>query len=143
MSYYQQGRKSTVYGRTSTARIMTLHESLSMILLGLAEDGWEISVIDGERGEERQNKAFREGKSNVRYPMSMHNNSPSLAVDIAPYILRQGIPWQVENSWVILAGAFIAKAQELNIAVRWGGLFDGLKDLGHFELTNAIGDSFI
>jgi len=132
---YRKGPDPTNYGLSSTKNLASCHLNLQLILRHLAADGWDISVICGHRNKEKQTEVFESGHSNAEWPDSDHNGNPSNAVDIAPYIPGIGIPWSNHvNLWVILAGAFLAKAQELNIEVEWGGLYKNLKDLGHFSL---------
>ncbi|MEE9223065.1 MAG: hypothetical protein V3V40_06370 [Nitrosomonadaceae bacterium] len=132
---YKKGSNITTYGQSSRKNINSCHDNLQIILFELARDGWNITVVDGYRDEERQTEVYNSGSSGAEWPDSDHNVSPSNAVDIAPYIPGVGIPWEnCDNLWIILAGAFMSKAQELNIEVEWGGLYKGLKDLGHFSL---------
>ena len=135
MIKYEKQPHPTVYGHKSQQCISELHSQLSAILDCLREDGWDISVICGYRDKAAQDEAFSSGNSKARWPTSKHNQDPSLAVDIAPWISGHGIEWKDPRPWIILAGAFMEKAQELDIKVRWGGLFHGLRDLGHFELS--------
>lgn len=44
----------------------------------------DIEIICGHRNEADQNKAFREGKSKLKWPNSKHNKTPSLAYDACP-----------------------------------------------------------
>lgn len=132
---YKKGSNPTTYSGRSSENLHSCHSDLRRILIFLAQDGWNITVVCGHRDEEAQNKAYDSGNSKANWPDSDHNVSPSNAVDIAPYIPGVGIPWENhDNLWIILAGAFMGKAQELNIEVEWGGLYKGLKDLGHFSL---------
>lgn len=99
----------------------------SMMGLGVMD----FTILQGYRGEEDQNTAFAEGKSNARFGQSLHNVNPSRAVDIAPY----PIDWQDTEKFAQLAGMFKAVAAQKGIAVRWGGDFKSIKDMPHFELT--------
>jgi len=134
---YKKGPEPTNYGLSSTKNLASCHLNLQLILRHLAADGWDISVTYGYRGEDDQNRMYNATPqlSKAKWPDSDHNVYPSNAVDIAPYIPGIGIPWiSHDNLWVVLAGAFLLKAQELNIEVEWGGLYKNLKDLGHFSL---------
>jgi peptidoglycan L-alanyl-D-glutamate endopeptidase CwlK len=62
------------------------------------------TVIEGHRNEEKQNKAFEEGKSKLRYPKSKHNSYPSMAVDAVPY----PIDWNDVNRMRFFAGFVVA-----------------------------------
>ena len=132
---YCKGCEPTLYGARSRHCMASAHIDLARILESLALDGWNISVLCGNRSKEAQTIAYDAGYSKLKWPNSDHNVFPSHAVDIAPYIPGVGIPWESHtNLWVILAGAFMSKAQHFNIEVEWGGLYQGLQDLGHFAL---------
>jgi len=105
----------------------------------------DFTILEGYRGEEKQNEAFDTGRSQLRYPESKHNTFPCLAVDIAPY----PIDWQDTERFVLLAGVIKAVAHSLEVSdlIRWGGDWDRdgqmtdetFRDYPHFELVN-LGD---
>ena len=110
---------------------------------------WEVikeidtTIVCGHRDEEAQNDAYEEKKSKLRFPESKHNYYPSMAVDAAPYCSKiKGIPWNDIEAFKSFAKIVFKKADELNLKVRWGGDWDGDKDLSdqtfndypHFEL---------
>jgi hypothetical protein len=98
----------------------------------------DCTILEGERGEERQNFLFDSGQSKLQYPNGKHNSSPSLAVDVAPW----PIDWENRERFVLFAGYVLGVANEMDIPLRWGGdwnmdwdtkdhkFFDG----PHFEL---------
>lgn len=94
----------------------------------------DCSVICGYRNEVDQNKAFAEGKSQLKYPKGRHNRRPSEAVDVVPY----PIDWDDELGFYHFAGFVKGMAAMLGIEVVWGGdwpnFIDGKKDLAHWEL---------
>jgi len=121
---------------------------------------FDCTIIEGHRGEKRQNEMFNTGKSKVRWPDSKHNRSPSLAVDVAPYIAGRGIPWpkkptdwnnQYErdaymkdfNEFYYFVGFVMATANSLDISIRSGIDWDrdhdvtdqSFLDAPHFELA--------
>ena len=139
------------YGRTSTLHLNTLEPGLRKLFVDLlAMRVTDITIISGRRGEEEQNRLFREGKSQLRFPESRHNGDPngpldpegipwSLAVDAAPY----PIDWKDRERATLFAGFVLGVAKSRGMVLRWGGdwnrnfevednLFD---DLWHFELT--------
>ena len=138
---YTKGNLPTWYSDSSSQAIGSCVEPLQRIFLALAQDGWDISAFWGHRGEDDQNDAFTSGRSKACWPKSKHNKVLSEAIDAGPWIPGVGVPGygDVPNDdaiWIIFAGAVMAKAQELGIKLRWGGLFKNLKDLGHFELID-------
>ena len=98
----------------------------------------DCSVLEGQRGKERQNKFYDEGKSKVRYPDGRHNANPSLAVDVTPY----PVDWEDRERQTLFAGFVIGIALGLGVRLRWGGDWDGdfqvadnrFDDFPHFEL---------
>jgi len=137
MNTYKPYNTPSNYGRKSTLNLNTCHDDLQILLRALRDDGWDISVVCGHRGEYAQTQAYIAEKSNARWPDSKHNTLPSEAVDIAPYIPGVGIPWEDPLPWYLLAGAMMQKAKDLNIGIRWGGYFKTIAggDLGHWELV--------
>lgn len=98
----------------------------------------DCSVICGFRDEKEQNRAYASGVSRVKWPRSMHNKVPSLAVDVVPYPLD----WKDYKRFFYFAGVVKAVAAQLNIPIRWGGDWNGnqiftderFSDLPHYEL---------
>ena len=135
VTQYIQGAAPTTYGQKSTACLDSCCYDLKRLFYALAEDGWNISVFCGHRGEVAQTKAYNDGASGAEWGESEHNEFPSKAIDAGPYIPGVGIPWEDENCWIVYAGAVFKKAQEMGIKLKWGGLFQGLKDLNHIEVA--------
>lgn len=100
----------------------------------------DIKVICGTRSKEEQAIAFLEGRSKVQFPNSMHNTTPSKAVDIVPY----PVDWNDVRRFYLMGGYVLATAEALGIRVRWGGDWNGnldikdqnFHDLPHIELVN-------
>ena len=98
----------------------------------------DCTVLCGFRTKEEQDKAHLEGKSQVRFPNSMHNGYPASAIDLAPY----PIDWNDTRRFYYFGGFVVAMAKGLDIPIRWGGDWDGdfqvkdqnFNDLLHFEL---------
>ena len=85
------------FGQTSKENLSTCHEDLQELFNEVIKH-WDCSVVEGYRDEERQNKAYREGNSKVKYPNGKHNRIPSNAVDVVPYVLGKGIVWDFKNN---------------------------------------------
>ena len=98
----------------------------------------DCTILEGHRGEERQNQMISEGKSQLSFPNSNHNGSPASAVDVAPY----PIDWSNRDRFHYFAGYVMGTAQSLGYPLRWGGDWDSdtetndnqFDDLVHFEL---------
>ncbi len=80
--------------------------------------------------KETQNKYFKNGTSRVKFPNSKHNQMPSMAIDLAPYI-KGGDPYDFERS-LFLAGIVRGVADRLYQQglmahrLKWGGSWDNL-----------------
>lgn len=72
------------FSKKSKAQLETCHKDLQAVCEELIKQ-YDFSVLWGHRSEKEQNAAYRSKKSQVKYPHSAHNKTPSLAVDIAPY----------------------------------------------------------
>ena len=99
----------------------------------------DMTVICGHRSREAQERAYREGRSQLRYPQSKHNAFPSHAVDVVPY----PVDWNDLDRFVELARHILATADRLGVEMRWGGDWDrdgdwrehSFFDGPHFELV--------
>ena len=98
----------------------------------------DCSVLAGHRNEVMQDQLYDDGKSQVRWPLSKHNVTPSGAIDIAPYPIN----WGDRERMTLFAGIALGVADAKGIALRWGGdwnhdfqvVDNGFDDLVHFEL---------
>jgi peptidoglycan L-alanyl-D-glutamate endopeptidase CwlK len=114
---------------------------------------FDCTILCGYRGETDQNAAVAAGNSKLSFPNSMHNKTPSMAVDVVPY----PIVWPDQENDLQLrqaeyeriyyfAGQVMATARQMGIKLRWGGDWNGtldprtqighFTDLPHFELTD-------
>jgi peptidoglycan L-alanyl-D-glutamate endopeptidase CwlK len=118
-------------------------------LVLVAERALELSsidfvVIEGHRSIDRQKQLFAAGASKLDgvRKMSLHNHSPSRAMDVVPW----PIDWQDTRRFYILAGTILTAGRSLGITLRWGGDWDGdgqwkdqtFHDLPHFELQMEL-----
>lgn len=133
--------KPFTFSKKSIDNLSTLHIDLQKILLETIKYR-DFSIICGHRNEADQNKAFAEGKSKLKFPLSKHNSNPSLAVDIAPY----PIDWNDTRMFIdlirFIQGIAIGK---FGIRIRAGADFNGdwLKndsflDYPHIELHSQL-----
>lgn len=125
--------------KSSLAQLATCDPRLQRVLRYAIQ--WiDFTVLEGHRDKASQNKAFDEGKSQVRWPNGKHNSLPSRAVDIAPY----PIDWNDRERFVLFAGVILGISGMLGIRLRWGGDWnqdwkvkdEKFRDLGHFELID-------
>jgi peptidoglycan L-alanyl-D-glutamate endopeptidase CwlK len=87
---------------------------------------FDFVVICGFRGEAEQNRAYREGKSKLRWPKSKHNKTPAMAFDACP----MPINWEARARFYEMRKVFQKTADRLGIKVRFIGW-----DLPHLELV--------
>jgi len=118
------------FGRLSLSRLETCDRRLRMICEE-AIKVMDFSVLCGHRDKEAQNKAFKDGNSNAEYPASKHNQIPSQAVDIAPYPIN----WNDKERFARLAGIMEGIAHSKGIKICWGGDFESIVDMPHFQLV--------
>ena len=128
------------FSARSRAKLDPCHEDLRQVFMVVVQY-FDCTILEGHRGEERQNFLEESGQSKVRYPDGKHNSTPSNAVDVAPY----PIDWEDRERFVLFAGFVLGVARAQGIKLRWGGdwsmdwttkdntFFDG----PHFELLNA------
>jgi peptidoglycan L-alanyl-D-glutamate endopeptidase CwlK len=122
----------------SINKLATCDERLQRVM-NAAIKKIDFKIICGYRNEAEQNKAFCEGKSKLKFPYSKHNKNPARAVDIAPYPLLFDAK---QKDFIELARVILDTAKALNIAIRWGGDWDGdgywndetFFDGAHFEV---------
>ena len=107
------------FGSRSRQRLDTCDERLQKVFERVVEE-IDCTILEGERGEERQNFLYDSGQSKLRYPNGKHNSSPSLAVDVAPW----PIDWEDKERFVLFAGFVLGVAKEMGIKLRWGGDWD-------------------
>lgn len=123
------------FSKASETRLQTCHKDLQTVCRELIKQ-YDFSVLEGHRTEQAQNAAYEKGTSNVRWPRSAHNKTPSLAVDIAPY----PIDWNDTSRFKELITRFDAVAEVLRgqskISSRfiYGGFWPTLKDWPHIEI---------
>jgi len=117
------------------------HADLSKVFLRVAEIT-NIRVLVGKRNEIEQNIAYSTGHSKKQWPDSLHNLSPSLAIDVAPYPINyEGTE---KRRFYHLAGIVETVAFDMEVDLRWGGDWDrdhdfsdqSFDDLGHWSLVN-------
>lgn len=139
------------FGNLSRTRLETCHPELQRLFQVVVSE-FDCSISEGERSKETQDTLFREGKSQLQYPHSLHNpDNPRnqkdgdplgvRAVDVTPYPFEPE-DWIDTRKFYVMAGHVYRVAAELGIKVRWGGDWDGngefrdqsFHDLPHWEL---------
>ena len=132
------------YSQISRERLATCHPDIQRVF-DVVIQKFDCTIICGHRGQASQNKAYKTGKSKVRWPDSKHNRTPSEAVDVAPHPIN----WKDRERFILLAGYVLGVAIKMNIPLRWGGDWnrnfvlsdEDFHDLAHFELITTIGST--
>ena len=125
------------FGRKSKERLATCEGDLQMLFKEVIRYV-DCSILEGHRGQDRQDSLYEEGKTKVKYPRGRHNASPSRAVDVVPY----PVDWKDRERMTLFAGFVLGIASQMGINIRWGGDWDQdfevkdnmFDDFPHFEL---------
>ena len=125
------------FSTRSKSRLHTCDERL-VDLFNEVVKGFDCTILEGHRGKKAQNEAFNKGNSKVKFPNGKHNQSPSVAVDVAPY----PIDWSDRDRFHYFSGYVLGIASKMGLKIRWGGDWDmdtktkdnKFDDLVHFEI---------
>ena len=135
----------------SLAKLDTCHSDIITVIKKSIVNGPDFTVLCGERSAAEQYELYQQGRTKPGKIVtnidgvnnkSMHNHTPSLAIDIAPY----PIDWADEDRFIYLGGYILGVADTLGIKFRWGGDWkqngqtsdERFLDLPHFELISSI-----
>lgn len=126
------------FSKISLERLATCDERLQQVFKEVIKH-FDCKILEGHRGKEAQDRAFAEGKSQLKFPNGKHNKVPSKAVDCAPFPIN----WQDTKRFYYFAGFVIGIAKSMDINLRFGGDWDSdtqvsdnnFNDLVHFEIA--------
>lgn len=119
-------------GKSSIEKLKTCRDELILLIsTAIIESPIDFSVVCGKRGEKEQNEAFNNGYSTLKYPQSKHNNNPSKAVDIIPFLNKYNA---TEKEWEVLTNHIKLTAKKLNIKINCGIDWKSFKDKTHIEI---------
>lgn len=99
------------FSKESMEQWMTVHPKLQELFMAVSED-YDCKIMEGHRGQKKQDEYFFQGLSKVRFPDSKHNSEPSLAVDAGPYPIK----WPDEH---LLKDMTAAEKEQIARLVRW------------------------
>ena len=131
------------FSSVSASRLSTCDKRLQEVMNEVVKR-FDIAIIEGYRSAEDQLRAYTNGTSRLKPGKSKHNEFPSLAVDIAPWLpTKPHIDWERVYLFHYMAGYVRAIGDTLGVKLRWGGDWDGdlnfhdqtLIDLPHFEIV--------
>ena len=140
------------FSEISKQRLQTCHRDLRTLFAHVIQD-YDCTIVCGHRDQADQDKAFKEGKSKLKYPNSKHNHTPSLAVDAAPFEPGNGIDW-TPRQMAFFAGYVKGIADRLykigvishriRLGIDWNGNNDiddeTFIDAPHFEIVLNQGE---
>jgi len=135
------------FSKSSKNKLSTCHPKLQDLMNRVIKT-YDCTIIQGHRSEKEQLVMYNMGRSKVKY--GKHNENPSMAVDVAPYV-NGGIPWPDRDDpsfikdlaqFYHFAGYVLGTAESMGITIRWGGDWDrdfylgdqSFDDLPHFEI---------
>jgi len=146
-----------VLSERSLKALENVHEDL-VALATEASKHIEITIICGYRSIKEQRELFKRGRKLVDgiwrvvnphevvtyvdgyQRLSMHNHSPSLAVDMVPFNDEPlHIDWSDTFRFARMGGFIWGLAQEFlsSSTIVWGGNWEGFRDMTHFEIRPA------
>ncbi len=127
------------FGKRSRARLKGVDSRLVNVLNELIKI-MDVTIIEGVRSAETQNKYFKDGKSKLDGINKKSNHQLGKAVDLAPYPIN----WKESNRFYYMGGMVRGIAKQLNLKIRWGGDWDSdgetkdqtFMDLVHIEILD-------
>jgi peptidoglycan L-alanyl-D-glutamate endopeptidase CwlK len=130
------------FGPKSLEQLGSCHPDLQRLFQYVVKF-YDCAVIKGHRGEQEQNAAADSGHSDKRWPDGNHNAMPSNAADVYPFPIPVEGEKRYTERFYHFAGFVLGVAQMMGIKIRYGGDWDGdrnlnnqkLFDLVHFELV--------
>ena len=125
------------FSKKSKRNLSSCHPDLQRLFRVVLEI-MDCKVTGGHRTKEIQEQYFDSGLSEVDWPNSKHNSTPSMGIDVAPC----PIDWNDTERFYYFAGIVKGVSEIMEIPIRWGGDWDGdgdlhdqtFMDLVHFEL---------
>ena len=110
-------------------------------LIRIAHRAIQITKIDfgipntgGIRSDKAQNKLFKEGRSKADGYQKRSKHQEGKALDFYAWV-DGAVSWEKEHLAQV-AAAFLQAANDLDIKIRWGGLFKSFTDMPHIELVD-------
>jgi peptidoglycan L-alanyl-D-glutamate endopeptidase CwlK len=124
-----------MYGARSKERLASCHPELQLVFNSAMEQLpyrtksgvliQDIGIIEGHRNKERQNYLFDTEKSQLKWPQSNHNSTPSNAIDALPYHpVKPHYHWADKDEMEAFAKFIIIIAERHGVHLRWGGDWD-------------------
>ena len=121
------------FGKKSQERLRGVNSELVNVLFELVKI-MDVTIIEGVRSQERQDRLVAEGKSKTKFSKHITGR----AVDLAPYRIN----WEDRDRFHYMGGMLRGIAHQMGVKVRWGGDWNengetkdnNFDDLVHIEL---------
>jgi len=120
------------FGERSLRNLENVHPALVELFSEVVKVR-DCTIVSGFRTESEQTALLEHDppRTTLAWPNSKHNSIPSRAVDVAPY----PIDWSDISGFCYFAGYVQRVAEDMGIAVRWGGFWRRFPDYSHWELA--------
>lgn len=132
------------FSTKSLDRLATCHQDLQTLFNEVIKH-FDCTILEGYRNQEDQDRAYRDGKSKLRFPDGKHNKMPSNAVDVLPYPVPA---WKNTVDFIYFGGQVMGIAAmlfyqgKITSKIRYGGDWsqddlvsnDKFGDFVHFEI---------
>lgn len=127
------------FSEKSKKILSTCHIDLQ-ILFDEVIKHFDCKPTEGHRGKEAQNKAYAEGKSQLKYPDGNHNAFPSNAVDVYPYPIdmKHTSRFYWFGGFVMGIAEMLYMQGKISHKVRYGGDWDGDKDINDQKFNDLV-----
>ena len=121
--------------------------NLTLLAIKRTPIDFGVAWMGGKRTAEEQNQLFKDGYSQCDGYEKLSKHQSGDAVDLNAFINGHVMNNEKKNEEMlcVIAGVMFACANELNIKIRWGGMWDEsdmrnnkFNDLYHFELINKL-----
>ena len=112
------------FSNHSTTQLQTLHADLQIIACEVLKYH-DFKIQEGHRDKATQDTYFARGVTKVRWPNSKHNQTPSHAMDLLPFVNNKFIGWNDLKQWYHFGGRVLQCADMLykNGAPMFGLIF--------------------
>lgn len=119
----------------SIAQLDGVVDPLVKLFLDVGLD-WPCEVLEGSRSPERQQLLFSQGKSRTLDSKHVpgHPGEKVTAVDVAPL----PIDWRDTVRFYCFGGYVLGRARALSVRIRWGGDWNGNKDLHDQDFNDLV-----
>ena len=125
------------FSKSSLKKLESCHSLLQLLFTEALETSKvDFTILCGYRNKEDQDLAFARGNSRLKWPQSMHNKSPSLAVDVVPY----PVDWYDIDEFIELSKHIKETWEQIPLPERkgwklvYGGDWERLKDYPHWQI---------